>query len=289
MVNKPNVEELMVVSLPYSVDPEKDEAWVARTKPKYSNEDWQREFGLKPAGHKDVYPVFGDWRKELHERKDLRFDPALQLYLGWDFGKVHPCVELFQVRGAHLDFIDEFYGNNIYLNQVCLEINLRLGQMGHPINTSWVDATGKNDNFEGRNHIKVLKENGFTNVKFRYQDIEPGIAIMQRLINTFADGRPCLCVNPDRCPHLCEAMRGGYKRDKRGTPIKDGTFDHPVDACRYGVVGVSFGLENKMDLQMAKAKAYRFKPRNPWTGYALLLPTLPLIYQIASHVLKGLI
>jgi hypothetical protein len=174
---------------------------------------------------------------------------------------------LFQVRGAHLDFIDEFYGNNIYLAQVCLEINLRLGQMGHPQTTHWVDATGKNDNFEGRDHIKVLKENGLSNVKFRYQDIEPGIATMQSLINTFADGRPCLCVNPAKCPHLCEAMRGGYKRDKRGKPIKDGTFDHPVDAARYGIVGCMANVVHKLDIHQQKAKAFRYVPRNPFTGY----------------------
>ncbi len=112
---------------------------------------------------------------------------------------------------------------------------------------------------------------------------------MQRLINTFADGRPCLCVNPDKCPHLCEAMRGGYKRDKRGKQIKDGVFDHPVDASRYGVVGCMANITNKLDAQQAKAKAYKYRPKNFYTGYALLLPTLPLITQIASHVLKGIL
>lgn len=264
---KSKVDSLMVVNLPYEVDPEKNEEWVERTKPNYSKEDWDREFGLKPAGHKDVYPVFGDWRKELHERKDLKFDSALNLYCGWDFGKVHPCVEFFQVRGAHFDFIDEYYGTNVYIPQVCLEINLRLGQLGYPKTIHWVDATGKNDNFEGRTNIMVLKENGITEVRFRYQDVEPGIAIMQKLVNTFADGRPSLCVNPIKCPHLCEALRGGYKRDKKGNLVKDGTHDHPIDAARYGIVGVGIGLEKKMDSQMLKAKNYHYTPKNPYTGY----------------------
>jgi hypothetical protein len=265
---KSQLDTLMVVNLPYQADPDKNEEWEAATRPKYSKEDWDREFGLKPAGHKDSYPVFGDWRRDHHECKDIEFNPKLEVICGWDFGKVHPCVEFFQIDGTHYRFFYEFYGNNIYLPQVCMTVNVQLGKLGHPRATHWVDATGKNDNFEHRNHLKVLKENGIAPVRYRYEaDIEPPIGVMQQLINTFHDGYPCLTANPIACPHFCEAMRGGYKRDKRGKPMKDGIHDHPVDAARYGIWGTWQNNSLHLDKHQAKAKVYRYKPKNRWTGY----------------------
>jgi hypothetical protein len=258
-----------ILRLHYSADPEKDEKWVEKTKATTESETWEREYELKPVGHDGNYPVFGDYKKARHESKLLQFDPQVkQIIRGWDFGKVHPCVEFIQIKGLEKNVIGECYGTNIYLSDFIQEV-FTYSQINFPGATfiDWVDATGKNERDNGLPSVKIMHQYGLT-PKWRMQDIEEGVTKIQKeLVMSTSSGRPYLMFNPDKCPHICAAMRGGYQRDKHGKPIKDGTHDHPADAFRYGFTGyVTTHARTDSDFYR-KLKEYKYKPHNPHTGY----------------------
>ena len=100
------VEGFKVIELHPEADDEKGAAWLARESKKYPREDFEREFLLKPVGRQDAFPVFADYNKLHHENDKLAYQRSLQLiYRGWDFGKIHPCVEFVQPEGQKINFI----------------------------------------------------------------------------------------------------------------------------------------------------------------------------------------
>ena len=259
-----------ILKLHYSADPEKDAKWAEEAKKTVDSETWEREFELKPVGHDGNYPVFGDYKKARHESTSIVYNKNNKspIIRGWDFGKVHPCVEFLQVDGLEKNVIGECYGNNIYLPDFIQQV-FAYSQIECPeaVFVDWVDATGKNERDNGLPSVKIMRQYGLE-PKWRMQDIEEGVQkIQQELVISTASGRPRLMFNPVKCPHLCAAMGGGYQRDKHGKPIKDGTHDHPVDAFRYGFSGyVTRSLRNDSDFYR-KIKTYKYKPHNPHTGY----------------------
>jgi hypothetical protein len=258
-----------ILKLHYSADPDKDAAWVAEAKKTVDSETWQREMELQPIGHDGNYPVFGDYKKARHESASIIFNKSIPTIIrGWDFGKVHPCVEFIQIQGQEKNVIGECYGSNIYLSDFIQQV-FTYSAMECPGAKfiDWVDATGKNERDNGLPSVKVMRQYGLE-PKWRMQDVEEGlIKVQKELVMSTSTGRPYLMFNPVTCPHLCAAMRGGYQRDKHGNPIKDGTHDHPVDAFRYGFSGyVTTTIRNDSDFYR-KIKTYKYKPHNPHTGY----------------------
>jgi hypothetical protein len=267
MEQKKILQGFQVVKLHYSADPEKDQAWVERTKPDYPSETWAREFELDPVGHIGNYPVFGDYKKQLHENPNLTYNSANKIIIrGWDFGKVHPCVECIQIDGVKKNVLLEVAGDNIQLEGFIQQV-FAACQIHFPGANfiDWVDATGKNEKDSGLPSIKVMRQFGLK-PKWRMQAIEEGVTYMAQEISSIANGRPRFQVHP-RCKQLCEALRGGYQRNKHGIIIKDGTYDHAVDACRYAISGIITKRNNAETDVEAKLKNYKYKPHNRITGY----------------------
>ncbi len=231
-----------VIRLGYWADPEKNEAWKAKAKQEYSTEDWDREFELKPVGLLDVRPVFGDYKKNFHESDTLVWRPSAGrvIYRGWDFGKVHPAVEFMQVIGLEKNFIDELAPDNIMEEQF-VQMVLAHSNQNFPNCTfvDWVDVSGRNEDRWGNSSMKTLKSYGIQ-PRGKDQGIEDGILQMCKELVLTTNGRPHIMVNPKKCPRLAAAMRGGYKRNKKGEIIKDGINDHYVDAARYAIMGGTF-------------------------------------------------
>jgi hypothetical protein len=232
----------VVLRLHYKIDEEKDAKWAAKAKLEYPTEDWEREFELQPVGHKDSYPVFGDYKRGMHEDAGLVWLPSKGrvIYRGWDFGKVHPCVEFAQCYGVRKNFIDEIYGDDIMIEQLIQKV-LGHSNMNFPGCTfvDWVDVSGRNEDQWGNSSMGSMKKYGL-HPRGKDQTVEEGIQSMKRDLVMLDDGRPYLMINPTKCPHLAAAMRGGYKRNKKGEIVKDGEHDHPIDAARYLHQGVTF-------------------------------------------------
>lgn len=251
-------EGFTLLRLHYSADPEKDEKWAAKARAEYPAEDWEREFELKSVGNKDSSPVFNDYRKTLHEDPALSWLPSKGkvIYRGWDFGKVHPCVEFMQVDGLCRNFIDEIYESDILIDHLVQKVMAHSNQhFPGCVFVDWVDVSGRNTDQWGHSSMGTLRNYGLT-PKGRDQTIEEGIQEMKIGMVRLDEGRPYFMLNPVKCPHLAAALRGGYKRNSKGEIVKDGTHDHPVDAARYAYQGASKGKEaNNIDSLRAKMKA----------------------------------
>jgi|SRR5690242_3439681 len=244
-----------VIRLGFWVDEEKDENWRKQMEQKYPSEDFRREFLLEPVGSLDVRPVFGDYRKETHEA-DLEWRPSVGriIYRGWDFGKVHPACEFMQPNGLEKNFIGEVAPDNIMEEQF---VQLVLAYSNQTFRNctfvDWVDISGRNVDRWGNSSLKTLRSYGLQ-PRGREQHVEDGILQMSKEMVLHVGGRPYLMVNPKRCPRLAEALRGGYKRNKKGEIIKDGIHDHYVDAARYAVMGATFQKGKGWDTVQAKIK-----------------------------------
>jgi hypothetical protein len=241
--NDPELGEgFQIIRLHISADPEKDEAWAAKAKQEYSTEDWEREFELKPVGILETRPVFGDYKKTFHESDSLVWKPSAGrvIYRCWDFGKVHPACEFMQVNGLEKNFIGEVAPDNV-LEETFVQLVLAHSNQNYPKCNflDWVDVSGRNEDRWGNSSMKTLRSYGIS-PKGKDQTIEEGILQMGKELVLTTGGRPCIMVNPKACPRLAAAMRGGYKRNKKGEIIKDGIHDHYIDAARYGIMGSTF-------------------------------------------------
>lgn len=256
--NDPELGEgFQIVRLGYRVDPDKNDEWAKKAKSEYSTEDWEREFELKPVGIQDVRPVFGDYKKQLHEDESLMWRPSVgrEIVRGWDFGKTHPACEFIQLNGLERNFVGEVAPDNIMEEQF-VQMVLAYSQTNFPNCkfTDWVDVSGRNVDRWGNSSLKTLRSYGIL-PRGKDQAIEDGILEMSKLVVQLVGGRPALMVNPKSCPRLAAAMRGGYKRNKKGEIIKDGIHDHYVDAARYAVVGTATQKGKSYDSLRDKMKS----------------------------------
>lgn len=246
----------VVLKLHYSADEEKDAKWAKQAATEYPSDDWDREFELKPVGTKDSFPVFPDYRRAMHEDENLNWRPSQGkvIYRGWDFGKVHPCVEFAQCYGNRRYFIDEIFETNLLIEPLIQKVLSHSG-FNYPNCrfVDWVDVSGRNEDQWGNSSMFSMKKYGLQ-PKGKDQTIETGIQGMKQDMVRMEDGKPYFMLNPIKCAHLAAALRGGYKRNPKGEIVKDGTHDHPVDAARYLHQGIVFEKSKDWDAVREKMK-----------------------------------
>ena len=263
------IKGFSIVRIHYSADPEKDEAWAKRKKQEVPTETWNREYELTPGGSQKEYAVYSDWKKDTHEDKDLRvLSGHPMVYRGWDFGKVHPAVVWIQVLFPWVNILYELVGDNITLEEFALIVIGKTSTWFPDANKiiDVCDPHGINEKDDGRSSIRVLKDLNIQ-PRYRFDEREIGISEVERLIKMLAKGRPVLRANPITCPSICEGFRSGYKRNRRGEIIRDGWFEHPMDALRYVITMVFKHFDKSRADADKKAKNYVYRPRNQFTGY----------------------
>ncbi|UCG58375.1 MAG: hypothetical protein JSU70_02490, partial [Phycisphaerales bacterium] len=101
-------------------------------------------------------------------------------------------------------------------------------------------GAGVND-VTGTSIVRELRALGIV-TRFKRSGILEGIELIRRAIRS-GDGRSSLVISP-RCQRLIEAMQCYHYPDSRRTapgelPLKDGVYDHPIDALRYFFVNYS--------------------------------------------------
>lgn len=268
--NRPELPGFEIIRLHFSVDEEATAKALAQQS-QMSPEDWEREHNLKSVGSRGSYPVYSGWRRHLHEDGSIFYDPSWgEIYRGWDFGKIHPAVEFFQADGRLVNGIDEVTDENVDLPEFADKVLLHC-QRRYPGATfiDRCDPSGRNEKDTGPSSVRALRKKGI-NVRFKITEVEEGISIMTRLIMGLdVSGRPFLQINPRRMPHLAKAIRDGYRRNKKGDLIKDGTHDHYPDAARYAIIAISPDTSGAaaIDIHTERARNYRYRPNNSLTGY----------------------
>jgi len=195
---------------------------------------WEAEMLCRKPNLEDV--VFDEFDPAVHVRP-VDYDANLPLYRTLDFGFVNPFVCLWiQVDNAGVvRVIDEYVRSRATIDVHAEQIKQRTpGGESAPVVT-FCDPAGKGVNdVTGTSAVRELRALGIA-VRYRASTILEGIELIRRAIRA-GDGSSRLLISP-RCERLIEAMRCyHYPEGVRGgaeLPVKDGVYDHSIDALRY--------------------------------------------------------
>jgi hypothetical protein len=198
-----------------------------------SRAGWEAEMLCKRPSRENV--VFDEFDPDLHV-KAIDYDQNLPLYRAIDFGYVNPFVCLWiQVdeEGA-VRVIDEYVRSRATIDVHAEQIKERTPGGEERVAATFCDPAGRSTNdVTGTSTIRELRSLGII-TRYRRSGILEGIELIRRAIRA-GDGASRLVISP-RGQRLIEAMRC-YHYPEGGAggelPLKDGLYDHPIDALRY--------------------------------------------------------
>jgi len=181
--------------------------------------------------------VFNEFDPAVHVQA-VDYDPNLPLYRAMDFGFVNPFVCLWiQVDGGGVvRVIDEYVRARATIDVHAAEIKSRTPCREEQVAATFCDPAGAGVNdVTGTSIVRELRAVGIM-VRYRRSGILDGIELIRRAICD-GQGRSSLVISP-RCPRVIEAMQCyHYPQDLAAAggelPLKDGVYDHPIDALRY--------------------------------------------------------
>jgi hypothetical protein len=199
-----------------------------------SRAGWEAEMLCMRPSRQNV--VFDEFDPAVHI-KAVDYDPNLPLYRALDFGFVNPFVCLWiQVDEAGIvRVIDEYVRSRATIDVHAAEIKSRTPVAEERVAATFCDPAGKGVNdVTGTSAVRELRALGIV-VRFKRSGILEGIELIRQAIRS-GDGKSSLIISP-RCPRLIEAMECYHYPDSAKTPgelpLKDGLYDHPIDALRY--------------------------------------------------------
>ena len=208
-----------------------------------SRAGWEAEMLCKKPSLENV--VFDEFDPAVHVRA-VDYDPNLPLYRALDFGFVNPFVCLWiQVDGSGgVRVIDEYIRARATIDVHAAEIKSRTTCREEQVAATFCDPAGAGVNdVTGTSVVRELRAAGIV-VRYRRSGILDGIELIRRAVRD-GQGRSSLVISP-RCPRLIEAMQCYHYPADLGAaggelPLKDGVYDHPIDALRYFFVNYKHG------------------------------------------------
>jgi len=206
-----------------------------------SRAGWEAEMLCKRPSRQNV--VFDEFDPDIHVRT-LDYDPNLPLYRSLDFGFVNPFVCLWiQVDSeGTIRVIDEYVRTRATIDVHAGEIKSRTPGGETRVAATFCDPAGKSVNdVTGTSVTRELRSLGIS-TRYRRSLILDGIELIRRAVKA-GDGKNRLLISPN-CQRLIEAMRCYHYPDTGSAataelPLKDGLYDHPIDALRYFFVNYS--------------------------------------------------
>jgi hypothetical protein len=180
--------------------------------------------------------VFDEFDPAVHVR-GIDYDPNLLLYRSLDFGFVNPFVCLWiQVdNDGTIRIIDEYVRSRATVDVHAEEIKKRTPCSEEHVVGTFCDPAGAGVNdITGTSVVRELRAIGIV-TRFKRSGIAEGIELIRRAIRDGC-GKSSLIISP-RCPRLIEALQCYHYPDCGNAagelPLKDGVYDHPIDALRY--------------------------------------------------------
>lgn len=217
------------------------------------------EWGTVPKGD----PVFNNFKRDFrggpwHVDPKLQVIKGLPVYRAWDFGWHHPAVVWFQLDPDGRVLVhDVMMGTNEYLRQFAPRVvahsqsELFAGQIWAP--EEFADHAGhQHKDSAEKTSVEILeapvKDGGFgLRVSTKPAHVSEGLENIQKAMNAVVKDAPGIVFHP-RCEVLIGGAEGGYCRIRPTdgnamlvTPYKDGFYEHPWDALRYGFDGLTRG------------------------------------------------
>jgi len=200
-----------------------------------SRASWEAEMLCRKPLLENV--VFDEFDPATHVQP-VDYDPNLPLYRSLDFGFVKPFVCLWiQVdNDGVVRVIDEYVRSRATIDVHAAEIKSRTLCPQEKVAGTFCDPAGAGTNdVTGTSIVRELRTLGIT-VRFRRSSITDGIELIRRAVCD-GSGQSRLVISPT-CQRLIEAMQCYHYPDcggdaSRELPLKDGVYDHPIDALRY--------------------------------------------------------
>lgn len=210
-------------------------------------------------------PVIHGFNVLEHVRPLLPYH-HLPLGRGWDFGFNNPAAMLGQYdHEFHRVLVyREICGKEeqlkLFAPKVKQETQALVGPL-FPVK-DFCDPHGEDQKDVGESSVEHLRIHHGIHCLSKRTRIKTGLDEIQELVLSrdgmkgrdwvFGDSiqtAPQLLIDPS-CRTLISALAGGYHRDADGVPVKDGVYDHIMDAFRYFVVfTMGAGLAQRMQSQ----------------------------------------
>jgi len=197
-------------------------------------------------------PVYREFRQELHCKRGLKYNLHSTVFRFWDFGYNNPvCIWAQMTPTGHLLALRELLGSKEEIEPFALRVNaMTEAYFPHAEVRDYGDPAVSQHKDTGSTLAKLYKAG--IKMMYRKSRINEGVSMIRNLLQRVIDGEPILQYSYEGVPTLIDAMKGGYHLDRHGdTPKKDGFYEHPADAYRYGVLNVFGGMivnDNQYDL-----------------------------------------
>ena len=200
-----------------------------------SRQAWEAEMLCKRPSLENI--VFDEFDPAIHV-KTVDYNPNLPLYRAIDFGFVNPFVCLWiQVDSNGVVYcLDEYVRSRATIDVHAEEIKKQTPIAEEKVAATFCDPAGdSSEQSSGQSSVRQLRSLGIS-THYRRSSILEGIELIRRQIRA-GDGKTRLIVSP-RCPRLIEALQCYHYPDNLSglsneLPLKDGVYDHPIDALRY--------------------------------------------------------
>lgn len=203
-------------------------------------------------------PVIRQFRRAVHVRKGLEFG-AETLFRFWDFGYNRPAILFAQVGiDGRVQILDEFLGHHIEGTKFIEAVHARTAQ-NFPSARKFVDygdpAVAQH---KDTGSMLALLNNAGVLMRYQRTPFDLSIQLLRKRFESIIEGEPAVVID-ERCRMLVDGLAGGYHLKEDGvTPRKDGTYDHEIDALRYGIYNL-FGVTQSgyIPADMPISLAYR--------------------------------
>jgi hypothetical protein len=205
-----------------------------------SRASWEAEMlCLRPARENLVFTDF-DREKNV---APVAFDAALPLYRTIDFGFTNPFVCLWiqpdAVTGT-TRVIAEYVRTRRTVAVNAGAVKALTPVPEERVTATFCDPAGQaTEGITGRSCVAEMGRAGIR-VRARRSAIFEGLDLLRAAILS-GDLKRRLIVSP-QCPRLIEALECYHYADSAGPgelPLKDGVYDHPIDALRYYFINAS--------------------------------------------------
>lgn len=180
-------------------------------------------------------PVIPQFKSRIHVDPDIKYGRGT-LFRFWDFGYNRPYTVIANVtKQGHIQCIAEYLGFKEEVLPFVSNVQKLCAEFAHEPRAvaDYGDPAVKQHKDTG-SALAMLNGAG---ILMMYQKVpfDISLRLMRARFEQLIDGKPAISIHP-RCRVLIGALSGGYHFKEDGvTPKKDGYYDHPVDALRYGV------------------------------------------------------
>lgn len=179
-------------------------------------------------------PVIRQFSRKLHVRKGLEFMGGT-LFRFWDFGYNRPAVLFAQVSmDGRMQILGEYLGHHIEGTKF-IESVMGLTAQRYPSAQKFVDygdpAVAQH---KDTGSMLALLNNAGILMRYQRTPFDLSIQLLRKRFESIIEQEPAIVID-ESCRILIDGLAGGYHLKEDGvTPRKDGTYDHEIDALRYG-------------------------------------------------------